>query len=265
MTAQDFIFKAAPYKKIVGDDFEEVYKELSDGNLAVNGFNPIRNVETTYHLRSIRINIGHGGIGPNSFEPVDQNVRCMSFQCGRFGDILSLIVYKNVDEGYLIKIGTFPSLRDFHKDDIKKYNKVLTEQQRTELITAIMIANNGVGIGSYVYLRRIFEGIVFEESKNAIKDGVIMEEEFNTKRMDEKIVAIKDYLPAFLYDHHKELYGILSLGVHQLDEDTCLGFFSVLYDCIMLILDDRLAQREKEETTKKAAASLSKIASSIRK
>lgn len=265
MTAQDFIFKAAPYKKIVGDDFDELYKELSDSNLAVNGYNPIRNVETTYHLCSSKINVDYGSVGPNTFLPVNPNVRCMSFRCGRFGDILSLIVYKNVDEGYLIKIGTFPSLRDFHKDDIKKYNKVLTEQQRTELITAIMIANNGVGIGSYVYLRRIFEGIVFEEAKNAIKDGLVTEEEFNTKRMDEKIVVIKDYLPAFLYNHHKELYGILSLGVYQLDEDACLGFFSVLYDCILLILDDRLAQKEREETTKKAAASLSKIAAAIKK
>lgn len=72
-------------------------------------------------------------------------------------------------------------------------------------------------------------------------------------------MAIKNYLPTFLFDHHKELYGIPSIGVHQLDEENCLNYFPMLYDCIMLILDDRLAQREKEATTKRAASSLSKI------
>ena len=134
-----------------------------------------------------------------------------------------------------------------------------------ELVTAITIANNGVGIGSYVYLRRIFEGIVFEEAKNAINDGIISEEDFNRKRMDEKIAAIKDYLPAFLYDNHSALYGILSLGIHQLAEEKCLGFYPVLYDCIILVLEDRLAQKKKEEMTKRASVALNKIASAIKK
>jgi hypothetical protein len=263
MTAQDFIFKASPYKKVDGEDFNELYKELSKSGLSVNGYNPIHNVETTYHLYSHTINIGYDNFGPTNFEPKDKNIRCLSFRCGRFGDILTLVVYKNEKEGYLLKIGTYPSLRDFHKDDIKRYDKVLSNQQRTELITAIMIANNGVGIGSYVYLRRIFEGIVYEEADKAVADGVITKDDFDKKRMDEKIVSIKNYLPAFLYDHHKELYSILSMGVHQLDEEDCLGFFPVLYDCIILILEDRLAQKEKELTSKNAAASLSKIMTSI--
>lgn len=265
MTAQDFIFKTAPFKRIEGDEYVELYKELSNKNLSVSGFNPIHNTETTYHLCSCAINLGYGPMGRNGFTPVDDNIRCLSFKCGRFHDILTLVVFCNTESRYIQKVGTYPSLRDFHKDDIKKYNKVLSEQQKMELMTAIMIANNGVGIGSYVYLRRIFEGIVFEEARNAIKDGIVTEEDFNNKRMDEKIVAIKNYLPAFLYDNHKALYGILSLGIHQLDEEECLSYFSVLYDCIILILDDRLAQKEKEMTTKRAAASLSKIAAAINK
>ena len=265
MTAQDFIFKTAPFKKIEGEEYKELYKELSNDNLSVSGYNPIHNAETTYHLESCAINVGPGAMGQNGFDPVDDKIRCMSFECGRFNDILTLVLLNDREKGYIQKVGTYPSLRDFHKDDLKKYNKVLTEQQRMELVTAITIANNGVGIGSYVYLRRIFEGIVFEEAKKAIKDGVISEDDFNKKKMDEKIIAIKDYLPAFLYDNHSALYGILSLGIHQLDEEECLGFYPVLYDCIILVLEDRLAQKKKEEMTKKAAAALNKIASAIKK
>ena len=265
MTAQEFIFKYSPYKKVKGDDYEELYKELSKEGIAVNGYNPLRKVDTTFHLWSIPINVEHGDFGPNDFEPKDQKCRVMSFRCGRYGDILSLVVYIDRKEGYILKIGTYPSLRDFYKNDIKRYDKVLNEQQMVELVTAITIANNGVGIGSYVYLRRIFEGIVFEESKRAISDGVITEGAFDKMRMDEKIVVIKNYLPAFLYEHHKELYGVLSIGVHQLDEENCLSFFPVLYDCIILILEDRLAQKEKEATMKKAMSSLSKIVAKIGK
>lgn len=265
MKAEEFVFNTAPYKMIMGEDFSELYAELSKDSLSINGYNPVRGLDTTYHLCSYNIRVGHGYEHRNLFEPVDTKIRVLSFKCGRFSDCLTLVVFCDTDLGYIIKIGTYPSLRDFHKDDIKKYEKVLNEQQKNELVTAIMIANNGVGIGSYVYLRRIFEGIVNEEVERAIKDGVISEDEYGKKRMDEKIVAIKDYLPAFLYEHHKELYGILSMGVHQLDEDECLSFFPVLYDCIILILDDRLAQKEKEITTKKAASSLSAIAARIKK
>lgn len=265
MTAQDFIFKTAPFKKIEGEDYKELYKDLSNDKLSVSGYNPIHNAETTYHLESCPINMCAGPMGQNGFDPLDDKIRCMSFECGRFNNILTLVLFIDKEKEYIQKVGTYPSLRDFHKDDLKKYDKVLTEQQRTELITAIMIANNGVGIGSYVYLRRIFEGIVFEEAKNAIKDGVVTEEDFNKKRMDEKIVAIKNYLPVFLFDNHAVLYSILSIGIHQLDEEECLGFYPVLYDSIILVLEDRLAQKKKEEMTRKATTSLNKIASSIKK
>ena len=134
MTAQDFIFKTAPYKKVEGEEYDELYKELSYYHLSVNGYNPIRNVETTFHLCSYGINNNHLGISRNNFEPIDDKVRCLSFKCGRFGDIMTLIVYSNEEESYIFKIGTFPSLRDFHKEDIKKYNKVISEQQKAELL-----------------------------------------------------------------------------------------------------------------------------------
>jgi hypothetical protein len=68
-----------------------------------------------------------------------------------------------------------------------------------------------------------------------------------------------------LYNHHKELYSVLSIGVHQLDEEDCLNFFPILYDCILMILEDRLAQKERQELAKKASASLSKIVATIKK
>lgn len=264
MTAQDFIFKTSPYKKIVGEDFEELFKDLSNDDLAVNGYNPIRHADTTYHLCSASIIQRSGPFRNPGFEPDDEHIRVMSFNCGRYNDILTLLLYFDKKEKVIIKVGSYPSIRDFHKDDIKKYEKVLSDKQKAELLTAINIYNNGVGIGAYVYLRRIFESIVFEEGVNAISEGKISEGDFRKMRMNDRIVALKDRLPSFLYEHHTELYGILSKGIHELDENECLDYYPVLYDCISLILDERLAQREKKLITKNAAYALSKIAKQIR-
>lgn len=130
MTAQDFIFNTAPYKKITGVDYAELYKELSNDNLSVDGYNPLYSVDTTYHLESLAINVGRGPSSPSELEPCDDNVRVMSFRCGRTSEIMTLVVYCNKEEQCLMKIGTYPSLRDFHKDDIKKFDKILTEQQK---------------------------------------------------------------------------------------------------------------------------------------
>ncbi len=51
--------------------------------------------------------------------------------------------------------------------------------------------------------------------------------EFATKHMDEKISLLQDHLPPFLVKN-KKIYSILSLGIHELEEDECRSFFPVL-------------------------------------
>ena len=259
MTAEEFIFKAPPYRKITGDDFQELYNELNTYNLSVSGFNPVSNVESTYHMLSPSIGVGKGPFYNQGFEPYAEDVRVMSFRCGRFGDILTLFVRFNKKDGYIMKIGSYPSLRDFRKEDIKKFRKVLTPKQQQELMTGTMIYTNGAGIGSYVYLRRIFEDIVFEEAQRLIDIGKLNEKIFRQMKMGEKIEALKDVLPPFLVEHHKEIYGILSAGIHELSEEFCLEYFDILYTCITLILDERINMLDRNKTEAKAVSSLGKI------
>jgi len=73
---------------------------------------------------------------------------------------------------------------------IKKYRKILGDSKYRELHRAIGLSAHGVGIGAFVYLRRIFEGLV-----EAARDEVAKktdwdeekQEEFKTSRWDEKI------------------------------------------------------------------------------
>lgn len=141
------------------------------------------------------------------------------------------------------KIGQYPNFADVALSEIKPLRGFLSQQDSSELHKAIGLAAHGVGIGSFVYIRRIFErtiNIIFEENKLA--EG--WTDNQLPQRMDEKIEFLKKHLPPFMVGNQK-LYSILSLGIHELDERDCLNFFPVARQSIILILDER--QRLKDE------------------
>jgi hypothetical protein len=155
-----------------------------------------------------------------------------------------------IDRGVIQKIGQYPSFADIAVDESKQYTKLLSKEDTAELHKAIGLAAHGVGIGAYVYIRRIFENLIhsrFDEWKD--REGW-KEQNFKDLRMTEKIEFLKNHLPPFLVKN-KRLYGILSKGVHELDEDECLRFFPVIRDSTIFILDED--KRKKEELTAKAA------------
>jgi len=154
----------------------------------------------------------------------------------------------------ITKVGQWPSLADIAIDESKTYSGVLSREDSRELHKAIGLAAHGVGIGSYVYLRRVFEHLIrkrFDEFKAA--EGW-SEEDFK-KRMEDKIDLLKDHLPDFLVDNRK-IYSILSTGVHELDEQSCLAFFPVLKRTIILILEEDKQKAEELEERRALAAAI---------
>lgn len=49
---------------------------------------------------------------------------------------------------------------------------------------------------------------------------------------------------------NKNLYGIVSKGIHELSEEECLAMFPCIRTGIELILDDVLAEKEKAKKEK---------------
>ena len=137
-------------------------------------------------------------------------------------------------------------MADFHVSEIKKYNKVLSGEKSKEFTRAIGLAANGVGIGSFVYLRRIFEHLITEAYALCLAEGTVTEEIYSRSRMDQKIELLSSHLPQFLVEN-KRMYSILSLGIHELDEKTCLSYFDILRVGIEIILDEKLEMLQKKE------------------
>lgn len=165
------------------------------------------------------------------------------------------------DNKSFCKIGQYPSVADLTFPELDIYKKVLDVNNRREFGRAIGLFASGIGAGSYVYLRRIFERLLIQAKTTA--GSVIDEAEFNKAHVDEKITMLADYLPKTLTSN-PTLYGILSKGIHELSEEKCIEYFPIVKDCIFMILDEWEEKRRKEEKEKAINAALSKIASQIK-
>lgn len=154
------------------------------------------------------------------------------------------------------KIGQHPSIADLNVQDVKKYSEILEKEQFRELIKAIGLSAHGVGVGSFVYLRRIFESLIMEAHTQASTSSEWDEETFSKGRMGEKIKILESYLPAFLVENRK-LYGILSKGIHELSENECLKAFPIVKVGIEIILDAKLEEIKREKKLIEARKAIS--------
>lgn len=153
-----------------------------------------------------------------------------------------------VTDDKIIKIGQFPSVADLVVPEIEKYRSVLGKQYR-ELSKAVGLFAHGIGIGSFVYLRRIIENLIFDKFDQAKDKLGVSKEDFSHQKFDVKIETLKEYLPLILVQN-KNVYGIVSKGIHELSEDECISMFPFVKAGIELILDELIAEKERKEKEK---------------
>lgn len=171
--------------------------------------------------------------------------------------------YIHANNKKLIKVGQYPSLADLNIEQIKQYKNVLSLEKQKEFIRGIGLRAHGVGIGSFVYLRRVFEFLVEEEHKIAKLTNNWNEDLYEKSRMTDKIDLLKGYLPSFLVSN-KDLYGILSVGVHELSEIDCLKYFDAIKMGIVEILDEKVIEDDRKKRRLHSTSELKKIRDEIK-
>lgn len=175
-----------------------------------------------------------------------------------------LIFILQIQNGKLSKIGQSPALADIAEQDIKKYKKILGNIQYQEFSKAIGLYTHGIGVGSFVYLRRIIENFiiipVYEKCK--VKEDW-NDDVYQKSRVKDKIEILKDYLPDFLVSN-PNIYSIISKGLHDLSEEECKEFFPVLKSCIEFVLTDLETKREIEQKRAEMQSALGHIVSKIK-
>ena len=277
MTIDKFVFDLPLYHKVDKDDYEQLAESLSkaDENIVIEGYNSIKNTQSTFyllkglgdelacHLDSLGNprDDGYYEFIQAHFDKV--GVKTIRLVCKRYGDEIAILIFHDPKESVLMKVGQYPSVADINIGKIRQYNKVLEKSFVREFTRAIGLAANGVGIGAYVYLRRIFEKLIIEAANIAEEKGSIEREHFDRQRMDDKIKSLHDYLPPFIVKHCT-IYGILSKGIHELSEEECLGYFDIMRTSIEMILDQRLEMQQKERKEKEVEKQLNAIIANLK-
>lgn len=152
----------------------------------------------------------------------------------------------------LEKIGQHPAIADLAIPLTKQFRSVLTKEQLQELNKAIGLHSHGVGAGAYVYLRRIFEALIEEAHQEAKKDSGWDDDAYGAlKKTKERIDAVKAHLPDFLVQN-KQMYSVLSLGIHSLSEEECMKYFNTMKTGIEMILEEKLDRKNKADRIAKA-------------
>ncbi|MBV5313755.1 MAG: hypothetical protein JZU47_10690 [Prolixibacteraceae bacterium] len=257
-TVEKFFFDTPIYNAITikEEEWNEFIK-IDDLDNTFEGYNPWKKIQSTFQIsRSLshyhRDYFNEGGHAE------------LRIKCKRYGDEFRYFILWIPEKSILVKIGQFPSVADFHINEVKQYKKLLSDNKLKEFTKAIGLAANGVGIGSFVYLRRIFESLISEAFSQAESDGVISNGDFQKARMEDKIDLLSEYLPTFLVEN-KSMYSILSLGIHELDEQTCLAHFDTLRVGIEIILDEKLDELRKKEKIEEAKKKLEQLKEKIKK
>lgn len=254
-TMKEFAFETPLYtKKDLPDDLG--LKGILAGYYSgkVDGYCPQCGKETTFSFRSY-YSVRKDILNKKILEDVGYNK--LEMVCSR--DSVHKIKYWYILEKLTVeKVGQYPSLADIANDEAATYRSVLTKDNSNELHKAIGLAAHGVGIGSFVYLRRIFERIINERFNSLKKSEGWDEADFNKLRMDKKVKHLEGHIPDFLVENLK-IYSILSKGIHELSEEECLNLFEPLKLSLKMILEDDKKKQDDDELRKKTSKAIKSI------
>lgn len=162
----------------------------------------------------------------------------------------------------MIKIGQYPSVADLSFPDFNEFKKEIDKDSLNELRRANGLYAHGIGVGSYVYLRRIFEHIIDITRQDAQNDESIDFSGFESLKVADRIQLLKDYLPDMITSN-QSLYRITSKGIHELNEKECIRYFPVLRDAILMILQQWSEKRKQDEVKKELERQLSNIETNL--
>lgn len=188
---------------------------------------------------------------------VDSGFFTVAIKCTRNRDHKLYFMFHASDRK-LQKVGQLPSIADLNLFDVRKYSKVLDKKYFQEFTKAIGLSSHGIGVGSFVYLRRIFEFLIEESHALAMQSKSWNEEAYGQSRMAERIELLKGELPDFLVEN-KSMYSILSKGIHELSEQECLAAFPALKIGIEIVLEEKLENMKRAKKLEEARRAISSL------
>ena len=181
-----------------------------------------------------------------------------SFECANNLEhrYLMMLTVELKDGCFIVrKIGQNPSMLTVKGFDFDKYKNILEKINAYNDYKKADLSNaDHFYVGAYAYLRRIFEKLILHYlGDTKLKDD----------HMDTKIDAVKDNFDPRIRGLLKNLYGILSKSIHELDEEESREYYTYLKTVIDMQLEYMNSEEEKEKQSKRLGKILNEIAGLI--
>lgn len=155
------------------------------------------------------------------------------------------------------KIGQNPSILTIKGFDFDRYKSFLNKINAYEDYKKAELCNSEhFYVGAYAYLRRIFEKMIL---------FYLEDSELNDNHMDTKIEAVKDKFDPRIKRLLTNLYGILSISIHELDEEQSKDYYEDLKAVIDMQLEYIKTEEDKDKQSKKLESTLNRIANMVKK
>lgn len=172
--------------------------------------------------------------------------------------LMIISIEQRADTFIVKKIGQDPSMLSVHGFDFEKYKEQLTKINAYDDYKKADLSNaEHFYVGAYAYLRRIFEKML----NNYIKENNVT---LKDEHVDTKIKAVKDCFDSRIKDLLKNLYGILSKSIHELDEEQSKEYYQYLKSIIDIQLEFEFTENEKNKQSIKLNSILNKIVNEIK-
>ena len=174
--------------------------------------------------------------------------------------IYSLYLFIKVQRDKIIvtKIGQYPSTLSVKGFDFDKYaNQLKKYNAYDDYKNADLSMSNNFYAGAYTYLRRVYEkqlNFYIDKDKPQLSDN----------RTETKIKAVKGNFDPRIHTHLKNLYGILSIGIHELDEDESKDYYEYLKAMIDMQLQFEKMKDEEEKQSKTLNTKISNIVDKLK-
>lgn len=163
-------------------------------------------------------------------------------------------------DGKLTKIGQYPSFADISFSELGGIDKSLTDIDRRELGQALGLFAHDAFIGAFAYLRRVFERMI-ERAYEGYVENIGRIEDFEKKKMDQKIALLKDQLPDNVVKN-SSVFSVLSLGLHELLDEQCKKFFPLMKSVIFQMLEAEEHKRKALKAQQETQSQLQSLISS---
>lgn len=166
-----------------------------------------------------------------------------------------------VEDGIItiIKIGQYPTMLSVKGFDFDKYKKQLKRYNAYEdYRNANLSMANNFHAGAYTYLRRVYEkqlNYYVEKDKPVLADN----------RPETKIKEVKNNFDPRIHEHLRSLYSILSIGIHELDEEESKNYYEFLKAMIDMQLQYEKSKDEEDKQTKSLNTRISNIVNKLNK